>query len=235
MGIMDETVAHARSGMYRLLSIAFAYPGEELRNLKDSLIPHGFVENAGKLKGYRLKSLAGSVKKIMETYGNHGFNRLESEYMDLFGPEKNDGCNPYEVGYLEGPLFMNTRELADIAGFYRAFGLEVSEKNKERVDHISAELEFMYALTLKEAYAIVKGRLEELEICRDAQRKFLTDHLGRWTGSFRDEIQEKKGSMLYVKLGSLLDRFVKAEVKRLGAKPQHIKPSSEKSVVKSFS
>jgi len=70
-----------------------------------------------------------------------------------------------------------TPRLADIAGFYGAFGVAVS---KERPDHIVAELEFMSVLLLSEADARADRNLERSEIAADAARVFLRDHLGTW-------------------------------------------------------
>jgi TorA maturation chaperone TorD len=73
-------------------------------------------------------------------------------------------------------------ELADIAGFYRAFGVEITP-GTERPDHIAVELEFMHLLAVKEVVAA--GREdggEHARICRDARATFFRDHLGRWFG-----------------------------------------------------
>ena len=70
--------------------------------------------------------------------------------------------------------------LADLAAFYHAFGLEVAEDAGERHDHLCLELEFMCVLAAKEAYAHEHQLdAEQLAQCRDAQKTFLREHLGR--------------------------------------------------------
>ncbi len=61
---------------------------------------------------------------------------------------------PYETEYTTPDALYKAHQLADIAGFYRAFGLEMSTENRERPDHLAAELEFMHFLALKEAQAM---------------------------------------------------------------------------------
>jgi TorA maturation chaperone TorD len=82
---------------------------------------------------------------------------LQSEYLKIFGNIVGTQCPPYETQYHGAHIFMQAQELADIAGFYRAWGLDLSEQAKERVDHIWVELEFMSYLAFKEAYAAQKG------------------------------------------------------------------------------
>jgi len=75
------------------------------------------------------------------------------------------------------------RTLADIAGFYKAFGLEL--KGELPLDHFSVEAEFMAHLLLKEAYGDLKKNEEMCEIVRDAQKKFLEDHFSRILDYFK--------------------------------------------------
>ncbi|MEK7326009.1 MAG: molecular chaperone TorD family protein, partial [Chloroflexota bacterium] len=89
--------------------------------------------------------------------------------------------------------YRQSQEMADIAGFYRAFGFNIGGKVRERPDHISAELEFMHVLALKEAYAAERDVLEHVEICIDAQRKFLQEHLGKWVGLLAESLARSAG------------------------------------------
>src|SRR5690606_35900112 len=75
-------------------------------------------------------------------------------------------------------------QLADIAGFYAAFGLRVSRLHQTTPDEIGTELEFMALLTRKEAYAALREWPEHQAVARDAGQRFLESHLGRWSGAF---------------------------------------------------
>ncbi len=78
--------------------------------------------------------------------------------------------------------------LADIAGFYRAFGFPHAEGGDEKPDHISQELEFVAFLLAKEAHAMAMDRSEAAVVVRDARVGFLRDHLGRWVASLADAL-----------------------------------------------
>jgi putative dimethyl sulfoxide reductase chaperone len=105
---------------------------------------------------------------------------------------------------------------------------------RERPDHLASELEFMYVMALKEAYVEANSMPEEAEMCVDAERKFLQDHLGRWIGPFRRSLERSTDERLgeaglqspYVKLARLAEAFLEAEAMRLGVEVQQL-PASE--------
>jgi hypothetical protein len=81
--------------------------------------------------------------------------------------------------------------LGDIAGYYRAFGLEPSSESPERHDHISLELEFMAWLNTKTLYAMEEGDSDNGILCRDAQVSFLDEHLAWWATAFALALRKK--------------------------------------------
>ncbi len=149
-----------------------------------------------------------------------GDQERAAEHRRLFGALSLD-CPPYETCYGASHVFQQAQALADISGFYRAFGLEPSETGHERADHISAELEFMAFLALKEAHALGQGLGEQARICREAQKKFLEDHLGRWTRAFSQGLQ-KKSPEIYGPLAASLQDLVRQECASLEAGPKEV-------------
>ncbi len=147
---------------------------------------------------------------------------LQAEHRDVFGLT---GSLLYETELGLPHEFRQSQEMADIAGFYQAFGFRTGSVVRERPDHLATELEFMYLLALKEAYAEQHSLYEMVEICVDAQRKFLQDHLARWIRQFCKSLEVSTGERLgdtglqspYIKLTRLLESFVLAETIRLGA------------------
>ncbi|MFQ5918549.1 MAG: molecular chaperone [Thermoplasmata archaeon] len=138
---------------------------------------------------------------------------LTAERLRLF--EKGE-CPPYESSYRGETDPLKDVLMADVAGFYRAFGLIPSG---ELPDHLVSELEFVGLLCLQEARAVLAGDEGATAILRDALRKFMTDHLGRWVGRFRDEVQKKSRVRLYPLLADVLVELIEAEKVRLGIPP----------------
>ncbi len=218
------TVAFARSGMYQFLSVAFFYPEEELFSL---IQEETFAENA-----------TGWVHRLFECGGNQSLRRFENlasslesfsledlqvEYQRIFGHTISKEYPPYETEYGKAHIFQSSQDMADIAGFYRAFGLEPSEELKERLDHISIELEFMHFLIYKEAYALEYHGLENSQICREAQRNFLKEHLGRWAPFFVRLLSKKVGKGFYKELTALTEGFLAFETQFLEVTPEEIR------------
>lgn len=83
-----------------------------------------------------------------------------------------------------------TFQMADIAGFYRAFGFEASG---ERPDHVVPELEFVALLLMKEAYARISEDAEGAEVCASARGKFIAQHLGEWLPDFAERVRGTEG------------------------------------------
>jgi TorA maturation chaperone TorD len=143
---------------------------------------------------------------------------LTPEHVRLFGPS---ACCPlHETAYGDaGRLLGRSASLADIAGFYLAFGLHPATGNPHREDHLSLELEFMSLLALKEAYAIAEGSQEPLEVTRAAQQRFVRDHLGTWINALTTQLSLCEPHPFYATLGESLCALVRAEVTRLQVSP----------------
>jgi putative dimethyl sulfoxide reductase chaperone len=122
----------------------------------------------------------------------------------------------YETEYGLPHEYRQSQEMADIAGFYRAFGFNLGGQVRERPDHIAVELEFMQLLTLKEAHALETGSPEQVEICQDAQAKFLGDHLARWVELFAQAVFHNAPDSLYAPLARFAADFVRTDADRLG-------------------
>lgn len=203
--------AFQRSKLYRLFSYCFSEPNEELVEFLRSGEFIKTVKESFKYLTYRL-TVDG------EHLSDLDFERIYDEYI-RFQTLKNR-CSFYENEYHRSGLsIFSTEEMADIAGFYRAIGFTFSG---ERPDHIGAELEFMHLITLKEAEALLKKEEEKSELCKNVERKFLQDHLGRWVGAFV-KCLESEGSLFYSSIGSILVEMINEECRYLKVNPQKIK------------
>ena len=203
----DEALA--RTALYELLSMAFLYPGG------DTAAP---VADAAR----KLTPLAASlgwqqVEQALRDVGQQAGELTEPEFLAehtrVFGHIISPDCAPYEAEYGQAHVFQKSQTLADLNAFYNAFGVTANPENKDRADHISAEMEFMHLLTLKEAYARKDADGDQnVLVCRRAQQAFLADHLANWVLPFAKRLAEKAGSgSVYASLGKLLETHMRRE------------------------
>ncbi len=93
---------------------------------------------------------------------------LKSEYDRLF---RSSEIWLYGAEYAAENEFQRAQALADINGFYKAFGVK---PDGDRPDSLSCELEFMHYLIFKQLHAPDKARAA---VCLDAGGKFFAEHL----------------------------------------------------------
>ncbi len=195
-----------RAEVYDLLARLFYQP------TPDGLAP---ADTASALR--RLDELARSfgLPGIDSRHLELDASALREEYVRVFTHSISKECPPYETEYGEAHVFMQTADLGDIQGFYRAFGLSPHALAHERPDQLGFELEFMAFLAAKES--VFPG--EGADICRDASAKFLRDHLGHWTPAFCARLARRAEGGLYEQLARLLKAWMSAEMKHHGIDP----------------
>ncbi len=227
--ITQMEVALCRSAIYEALALGFQPPGAEMTTrLLKAENNHALAELAAIAEYPRsssIESLKGLVHKLAENGAEGNLANLESAYRRLFGHTAHAQAPPYETEYGAETLFQQPQQLADLTGFYQAFGLSVNTNEHERVDHISCECEFMAFVTRKEAYALEQNDTDMLsEVCR-AQKLFLRDHLGRFAPAFANLLLRENGGGFYGTLGMLCREFVLQECARFGvpAGPEHLR------------
>jgi DMSO reductase family type II enzyme chaperone len=214
--------AVARSFLYRLLAQGYEDPteagwagltGEESRSVLASAI--GTLAPAA-------PALADAAKAFQSQLRPEAIETFLTSYLSAFGHAARGQCplNEIEYGDIKADPLFQPHRLADLAAFYRAFGLEVAEDADERQDHICLELEFMCVLAAKEAYALEHQlEPEDLSVCRDAQKRFLREHLGRWTPAFARRLARAAGDTALGALANLTRAFVESECSRHGVTP----------------
>jgi TorA maturation chaperone TorD len=133
-------------------------------------------------------------------------------HQQVFGLALGKSAPPCETEYCPAALtFYRAQQLADIAGFYRAFALELNREQPERHDHISVELEFMAHLITKELAAKQGGLTEQAAVCREAQKKFFQDHIAWWVPAFGQLLRRAAVDGLYSALALALGPFIAGE------------------------
>lgn len=161
-----------------------------------------------------LAGLAPAVEAILASLDGTTPRAVTHEHTELF---LKAGAAPYEGSYL--PSTRATQELADVSGFFLAFGVQA---RGERADHLVAELELLALLCLKESVARANGEEEHAALCRDAQAKFLADHLGRWVPLYAERVRERARLPLYPAVVDVVRRLVAIDAEGLGIRPEQI-------------
>lgn len=199
---MDHQTPFAdRAKDFTLAALATGYPSEEafgtLALLRQELSTHHGLAP--------LLAMAGS-----------GLDALSAEYAAHFDVGK--GHVPlYETEYGRSRGLSKGRDLADVAGFYRAFGFALADGGgAEMADHLAVELEF-YALLLHKQH-LLKDDAEGSDIVAQARRAFLKDHLG----CFAPAIARQPAVAAHAVFGPLLRwcaELVATECSGLGVTP----------------
>lgn len=166
-------------------------------------------------------ALANGIQPLI-AFSLAAYGSFLNAYLAAFGHAARGSCplNEIEYGDIKADPLFQPHRLADLAAFYRAFGLEVTEDAGERQDHICLELEFMCVLAAKEAYAVEhQFDSDQLAQCRDAQTKFLREHLGRWTPAFARRLTAATSEPALRALAEFTRAFVESECARFGVNP----------------
>jgi TorA maturation chaperone TorD len=218
-----------RARAYRALAQLFRVPDvESLRDARERTLP----ELCQAL--FRLAAdaeLVDTARDLCDLLAEAEAEKLRLGYLAAFDESSGTRCTPTEMDQLGGPPQLEltrTFEMADVAGFYKAFGVEISPGG-ERADHIAAELEFMHLVAVKESVALQEeGPGEHAEICRDASRAFLRDHLVRWAPRLGECLARADGDPVYSIAGRLLGAFIAFDAQLIDAEgaPAH-RPSIE--------
>lgn len=214
----DEVLA--RSTIYSHLASAFAYPTkdyfEELQGGEVAASLRKAVSFFSEEKGL-VAAVDSFCQAIEKEFSSITFDDLEGEYNRIFSMGLI--CPHNETEYTSSHVFMKGQDMADIAGFYNAFGFQMSDKEKVLADFIGTELEFMHLLTFKEHYALKKGKEGHAELCREAEGKFLKGHLGTWVNAFSKVLSATTHLEFFRTLGKLLEEFVGFDGRHLGVAP----------------
>jgi TorA maturation chaperone TorD len=195
--------------LYKIASLGLSYPGEGTWAMLEDLLSGSDQGLTG--------DPAAALRDFREHFlrNKHRAREMESEYLRLF--DLGGMISPYETEYLQEKISRKPFELADIAGFYQAFGFGVRDRSsREPVDHAAVELEFMAILAFKERHAEASRREDHLAIVRDARKKFVDEHLAQWGFVYCSRIRDLDCDAYYKRLGALLQGILARECERQG-------------------
>lgn len=109
------------------------------------------------------------------------FDAMRIDHTRLFlGPGKVLAA-PWESVHFNEERLVFQQQTLQVRGWYSRFGLAVAKLHQEPDDHIGLELEFLAHLAQLGLQSLEAEESQRFEDLLDAQRKFLTEHLLRWS------------------------------------------------------
>lgn len=211
----SQEQADVRSGVYGFLAAALRYPDREaLVLLHEPGRWSGWSETLARFDAGLGKLLGDVRSRLPSDQDDAQLADLQESHVVLFGHAVRGTCPPYELEYERGDIPQKSNELADIAGFYNAFGMEMDANAHERADHVAVQCEFMSVLALKEAHALETDNTDAQQVVSDAQRSFLTDHAGRWMPAVASRLTKADPEGFYGRLGRFFGEFIASECDR---------------------
>ena len=233
----------ARLHVYRFLSLALSDPAtERYRRLADRRVQDAALAAAEYVRdepsAYPASCARGELPPSSLNFArllsllNDEPEACAAQYRAIFGLMISKACPPYETEYTRQTFAVSrSHALADVAAFYRAFGLKPSSDLPERCDHVSLELELMAWLIAKERHALEQGEQDDAAVCREAQVSFVREHLAWWLPAFTHALRRQADGVasaessqtgavtFYAAVATVLAAFISAERAILGIAP----------------
>ncbi|MEX2547629.1 MAG: molecular chaperone TorD family protein [Chloroflexota bacterium] len=211
----DIDRALARADAYRVLAATFGDP--DAPGAHERLDLSGLRGSLGRLDvpvdDSAWRTLRGNAHRLARA----------AEHRAIFGHVVAHGCPPYETEYGRTHVFGQSQVLADIRGFYEAFGVR-PRRGGERPDHVACELEFLALLSLKEAIALAQNDEERQAVCRAAAAHFIEDHVGRWLPALAGSIASRASGSGFAAAAALAAALVAHHAADLGIAPRAFGP-----------
>lgn len=239
----DTALNLARQSLYRFAAFTLVDPKvgnwQQLAHVRDLRLLDDATTLIRNEPAAKAESLAPNERGIAQLDASRVLARLPQSSRDLhdqyeatFGLLVTKACPPYETEYIDGKFtFQRSHALADISGFYRAFGLEPSNELPERQDHIVLQLEFMALLIGLERRAAESDQPdaeEKVAICHEAQQRFLKEHLAWWAPAFAKLLGKENRGGFYEAVGVFLAALIPCERSLLGveSRSRNVEPST---------
>jgi TorA maturation chaperone TorD len=209
---LDDENLLAKANLYRFFAESFEEPSA--LTALDSESCELLLESAATTND---RSVVASMVQAVSTVSGSSVEERLTEWRASFGRPASTELPPYSSRYGTTDLgagFREMQELADVAGYYRAFGVQLTQEFADRPDHAACELEFLALLCGRELAAI-GDESDNAEIAREARRSFLRDHLGPFAFGFSEALSRRGASGVYGPVSEALRAFVTNEFAHL--------------------
>ncbi len=216
--LRDEAVTLAREALYRFLGLALRGPHETVWQEGVRLAEPEFLAQAAMIVADAVSAddkgaeLARRVARVAGQIRGASKDQMQEEYDRIFGLVLPKECPPCETEYIRAAdVFQRSQVMADVAGFYRAFGLKPSRSAPERPDHLSLMCEFMATVLAKQRLAQQNRDQENVAICLEAAEKFFREHIAWWVSAFCRGLEKKAQDGVYADLARAFDLWFTLE------------------------
>lgn len=150
-----------------------------------------------------LKGLA-LLSAWSHSFNENSLSELKIDHTRMFTGMFKIPTAPWESVYFSDERLVFQEGTLDVRAWYRRFGLETIEYQREPDDHIGLELLFMAHLAGLGLAACEAGDLERLNEIFEAQRGFLSAHLLRWGPLWCSLVEEHAQTNFYRGLALVL-------------------------------
>ena len=172
----------------RLVSTGFGYPDAVWRVRFDALLRAARQERAAP---------AGGLNKLEKALSSVTPSELAGQHFRLFGPAP---VCPLELAFhLTNDPNGQAKKIADLAGFYKAFGVE----SEQRADGLSAVLEFLAYLEIKRVHAELNGWSEKRDIAAEASAKMRSEIVFKTVSVIARKLHAVGAPEFYLQLAAL--------------------------------
>jgi TorA maturation chaperone TorD len=205
--LSDATVALERAKLARFMAAMFGDPDQAWFDM--------LAEPAARMELYEAASSLQIESKLVDGV----FRSIDADaanedaYNRLLGHTVRSECPPYELEYRSSEVFQQAQTLADIAGFYRAFGFDATGPVTERADHLATQWEFLAVLSMMESLA---KDADQAACCIAAQRSYLAEHAGAWMPAFFERVRRADAGSFLAKVADLGDAVLRQWCMQLG-------------------
>ena len=185
---VEKVPAPPRAIALRLVSTGFGYPDAAWRTRFDALMQAARSTRAVPTAG--LNKLEKALNAVTPS-------ELEGQHFRLFGPAP---VCPLELAFhaTKDPNGQS-KTIADLAGFYKAFGVE----SEERADGLPAILEFLAYLEIKRVHAELNGWDEKRDIAAEASAKMRSELVFKTVSVIARKLHAAGAPEFYLQLAAL--------------------------------
>ena len=206
----------ARSVCWHALAVLFQHPDRKWADaVREGKLMDALEEAVKAMGRPDWLELISGLKRGFDSQAR-SLQTLSEDHVLLFGSHGPVHCPPFATEFGQRHVFSKAQDLADISGFYKAFGLQISTVAVDRADHICCLLEFLSFLALKQVNAISENNRDGADVTRDAEKKFLCEYVINWVPVFCEVLSAKARSDFFRMLAVFTREFVEAEEKRFG-------------------